>query len=157
MPSLFTHLEQAEEKADALAFGIATVMKQYYFVASVYLLSDIQPHLSRLSELFQQRSIDFSQLHTHISNSISVLETLKNQDGPNLKKLETVFTAELSSCRITVEEKDPENFQKNVWEAYINAIIANLKSRFPDMAIITSFGIFDPSQIPAKSSSERIN
>ena len=114
MPSLLTHFEQAEEKADALAFGIATVMKQYYFVASVYLLSDIQPHLSRLSQLFQQRSIDFSQLHTHISNSISILETLKNQDGPNLKKLETVFTAELSSCRITVEEKDPENFQKNV-------------------------------------------
>ena len=32
--------QQAEEKADALALGIVTVMKQYYFVASVYLLSD---------------------------------------------------------------------------------------------------------------------
>ena len=50
LPSLFTHLEQqAEENGDALALGIVTVMKNYYFVASVYLMSDILPHLSRLS------------------------------------------------------------------------------------------------------------
>ena len=110
------------------------------------------PHLSQLSRLFQQRCIDFSQLHTHISNTICVLETLKTQDGPNLKKLETVFTEELSTFRITVKERDPENFRKNVREAYIDAIVANIKSRFPDMTIITSFGIFDPSKTPAKSS-----
>ena len=43
---LFAHLEQrAEENEDALALGIITVMKQYYFVSSVYLTSDILPHL----------------------------------------------------------------------------------------------------------------
>ena len=50
-----------------------------------------------------------------------------------------------------MKERDPENFQKNVREAYIDAIVANIKSRFPAMTIITSFGIFDPSKIPSKS------
>ena len=31
-------------------------------------------------------------------------------------------------------------------------IVANIKSRFPDMAITTSFSVFDPSKTPAKSS-----
>ena len=56
LPSLFTHLEQAEEKADALALGIVTVMKLYY-VASVYLLSDILLHLSRLNQLFNKGAL----------------------------------------------------------------------------------------------------
>ena len=51
-----------------------------------------------------------------------------------------------------MKERDPENFQKNVREAYIDAIVANIKSRFPDMTIITSFGIFDPNKTPATSS-----
>ena len=139
LPSIIAHTEkEAEEKGDALALGIVHVIRSYYFVASVYLLSDVLPHLSRLSRLFQERDIDFSKVGIH------VLETLKIHDGPYMQKLDTALKEELSACRIVTKETDPHCFQRNVKMSYIEAVVDNLKSRFPDVCIISAFGIFNP-------------
>ena len=61
----------------------------------MYLLSDILLHLSRLSRLFQERDIDFSKIHVHVSNTIEVLET---HDGPYMQKLDAALGGELSAC-----------------------------------------------------------
>lgn len=67
LPSLVAHMEQeAETKGDAVALGLVSAIKTYYFVASIYLFSDILPHLSALSCSFQERDIDYSQITTHI-------------------------------------------------------------------------------------------
>ena len=109
LPSLIAHTEN-----EALAIGIVHVIRSYYFVASVYLLSDILPHLSRLSRLFQEHDIDFSKVQIHVSNTIEVLETLKTRDGPYMQKHDTVLKEELSTCHIVIKETDPQCFQRNV-------------------------------------------
>ena len=57
LPSAIVHMEEEADKGDALALGIVHVMRNYYFVAYVYLLSNILPHHSRLSRLFQECDI----------------------------------------------------------------------------------------------------
>ena len=88
----------------------------------MYLLSDILPHLSRLSQLFQERDIDFSKIHVHVSNTIEVLETLKTRDGPYMQKLDAALGGEVSACRIVTKETDPHCFNRNIKNAYIEAV-----------------------------------
>lgn len=80
-----------------------------------------------------------------------MLEGLKTQNGPNLQKLESVFTEELAESHISVRETDPDCYKKNVREKYIDVLVLNLKCRFPDVRIIACFSIFDPSKVPEVS------
>ena len=55
LPSLLTTLErEVAEKNDAVALGLVRAVKSYNFVATLYLLSDVLPHLSSLSLVFQR-------------------------------------------------------------------------------------------------------
>ena len=97
LPSLVTDLErESEERGDVTALGLVHVVKSYYFVASIYFLSDVLPCLSRLSLVFQERSIDFCATQTHVTNTIEVLEALKTNDGPYMRKLDTALKEELA-------------------------------------------------------------
>lgn len=54
LPALVASLErEASERADATAAGLAMFVKTTNFVASIHMMSDILPHLSRLSKSFQ--------------------------------------------------------------------------------------------------------
>ena len=53
LPSLFISLDrEASENNEPTAHGLLKFMKTYKFVACAYLLSDVLPHLSRLSKIF---------------------------------------------------------------------------------------------------------
>ena len=152
LSSLVAHMEQeAETKGDVVALGLISAIKT--FVASIYLFSDILPHLSALSCLFQERDIDYSQITTHVFNTISVIENLKMHDGPNMRKLPSIFK-ELAECCILVKDKDEDTFRKNVREAYIDSVVVNLRCRFPDVKIIPAFSLFDPRQVPESSTDQ---
>lgn len=52
LPALITSLEQeASERGDAL--GLCRVVKEYNFIASLYMICDVLPPVSRLSRIFQ--------------------------------------------------------------------------------------------------------
>ena len=54
LPSLLTTLErEVAERDNAVARGLVRAIKLYKFVAMLYLLSDVLPHLSTLSLVFQ--------------------------------------------------------------------------------------------------------
>ena len=53
LPSL---LREVAERDDAVARGLVRAIKLYKFVAMLYLLSDVLPHLSTLSLVFQRES-----------------------------------------------------------------------------------------------------
>lgn len=152
LPAAIVHMEEEANSGDALALGIVQVMRTYYFIGSVYLLSDILPHLSRLSHLFQERDIDFSKVHVHVSNTIEVLETMKTYKGPYMQKLSAALEGELSACRIVTKETDPHCFHRNVKNAYLEAVIDNLHKRFLDARVISAFGIFNPDRVPETTS-----
>ena len=61
LPSLLVSLDrEASENGEPTAVGLYKFMKSYKSVASVYLLSDILPHLGRLSRIFQKENVDLS-------------------------------------------------------------------------------------------------
>ena len=67
---------EAEERGDALATGLSNVVRKYYFVASLYMMCDVLPPVSRLSCVLQTSCIDLSQLHSLVSCTIETLEVL---------------------------------------------------------------------------------
>lgn len=57
LPALITSLErEASERSGATAAGLSIFVKNPNFIASIYMMSDVLPHLSRLSKSFQVQS-----------------------------------------------------------------------------------------------------
>lgn len=79
---MITSLErEATERGDALAVGPSKVVKKYHFIASLYLMCNVLPKVSRLSRIFQLSIIDMSELHKHVSTALDALRQLLNTDG----------------------------------------------------------------------------
>ena len=55
-------------------------MKSYKFVACVYLLNDILPHLSRLSCIFQKENVNLSLIQPCLKSTIDAIK--KYVDDP---------------------------------------------------------------------------
>ena len=63
--AVITSLErEATERGDALAVGPSKVVKKYDFIASLDLMCDVLPKVSRISCIFQLSIIDMSELQT---------------------------------------------------------------------------------------------
>ena len=54
---------KAEERGDALAIGLSNVVRKNIFVATLYMMCDVLPPVSRLSCVLQSSHIDLSQLN----------------------------------------------------------------------------------------------
>ena len=50
------------------------------------------------------------------------------------------------------KETDPHCFNRNIKNAYIEAVVDNLNRRFPDVQVISAFGIFNPERVPDTTS-----
>ena len=71
LPSLLVSLDcEASENSEPTAHGLLKFIKCYNFVACAYLLSDVLPHLSRLSRIFQKQDVDFSLVQPCLKTAI---------------------------------------------------------------------------------------
>ena len=97
LPSVITSLSrEAEERGDALAFGLHKVVQQYKFIATLYMMTDLLPIVTRLSCALQASSIDLSQLHQLVGSTLQSLELLHVTPGPQLSKLDSDLGDSLS-------------------------------------------------------------
>ena len=93
LPSLLTTLErEVAEKNDAVARGLVRAVKSYNFVATLYLLSDVLPHLSSLSRVFQRVGVDLCTVEPEVAATIATLKNLRHQAGPYLRQLDDQLT-----------------------------------------------------------------
>ena len=61
LSSLLISLDrEASENSEPTAHGLLKFIKCYKFIACAYLLSDVLPHLSRLSRIFRKQDVDLS-------------------------------------------------------------------------------------------------
>ena len=147
LPFLIAYLEsQASEQGCPLAHGLAVAVKAFNFVATVYLLSDILPQVSRLSLVFQTANVNLSLIKPQVSPTITTIRRFKSSPGPYYKKLDEA----LSSLEIDVTLEKKERFKTHISHKYIDAITTNLEDCFPntDTSIIGSFSVFDPQKTP---------
>ena len=77
LPAVMTSLEsEAEERGQALAHGLCKVVKQFKFIATLYMMCDVLPVVSHLSRIFQYPDIDLSVLQKLESTTIKELKNL---------------------------------------------------------------------------------
>ena len=83
-------------------------MSRYKFVATAYLLSDVLPHLSRLSRIFQKENVDFTLIQPCLQTTIDTINKYKVTAGPNLSKVDQVLSAELKDLNIEATSAQKE-------------------------------------------------
>ena len=66
------------------------------------LLSDVLPHLNRLSALFQTRDINLTMLQTSITATTEVIKSYEAQPGPHLSDVDELIKTRLQGFRIEV-------------------------------------------------------
>lgn len=148
LPSLFVSLDrEASENAEPTAHGLLKLMKTYKFVACAYLLSDVLPHLSRLSKIFQKQSVDLSLVQPCVKTAIESIKQYETTAGPNLSKLDQVLATDLQDFHITPTEAQKQEFKSSVQLKYIETIVLQLQNRFPDVEYMDAFSIFDPQKL----------
>jgi len=54
-------------------------------------MSDVLPHLSRLSRIFQKVNVDFSFIKLCFQCTLDAISVYEHTDGPNLMKVEDVL------------------------------------------------------------------
>lgn len=74
LPSILVSLEwEASENGEPTAHGLYKFMRCYKFKAKAYLLSDVLPHLNRLSQIFQKENVDLSLIKPCLKTTIDAI------------------------------------------------------------------------------------
>ena len=146
LPSLLVSLSrEASENGEPTAHGLYKFMKSYKFIACAYLLSDILPHLSHLSRIFQKENVDLSLIQPYLKSTIDAISKYKHTDGPNLGKVDYV----LANFVIAPTSAEKQAFKSRIQVIYVQAIIDKLNDRFPHVELIHAFSLFDPHALPS--------
>ena len=132
LPAVLTALEQeGTENGEPVAIGLVRVMKCYEFVACLYLMCDVSPHLSHLSRLFQAEYIQVSTIRPYLSACIKSLTSYQDRvRAPEVAATDSALADQLQHFNISV----PPERKKNVEDC------------FPQVELLSAFGIFDPHQ-----------
>ena len=130
---------EASENGEATAHGLYKFMKCYRFVACAYLLSDVLPHLSCLSRIFQKENVDLSLIQPCLKSTIDAIKKYKHADGPNLSKVDHVLASDLKDFRIVPTSAQKQSFKSSIQEVYIQAIVDKLNDCFPHVELIDAF------------------
>ena len=131
LPAVITSLErEAEERGQALAVGLCKVVKKYTFIATLYMLCDILPTISRLSCIFQSSTIDLSALDNLVSSTIESVQLLCSQAGNFARKLDSDLLSSLVPFSIHHSPEMKQSFQQHILQPFLNAIVHNIRIVF---------------------------
>ena len=151
LPAVIASLErEVIERGDALAVGLSRVVKHYNFVASLYMMCDVLPKVSRLSRIFQFSTIDMSALHMCVTTTVDALKLLLHTDGEYMTKFGSDLTTSLASSGITHGgDGAKQTFHTQIVKRLIEALISNIKEQLPDTGIFSDFDVLNPLKFPA--------
>ena len=140
LPSVLVSLDrEASENSEPTAHGLYKFMKCNKFVATAYLLSDVLPHLSRLSKIFQKVNVDRSMIQPCLKTTIDTISKYKDTAGPNLSKVDVVFSTELKEFNIVATSAQKEAFLSKIQVKYVDALVTYLRDRFPHVELTRLF------------------
>ena len=152
LPSVVASLErEAVERGEPVALGLAKMIKTYEFVATLYLFSDILPHICRLSLVFQREDVDLALIRPQVNATLTCIAAYTDNLTPSLSKLDEDLDTSLHVLGITVTPTKKVNFQTHIQKKYVKALEEQLQNRFPNMELLDSFCIFNPSQLDANA------
>ena len=115
LPSVVASLErEAAERGEPVALGLAKMIKTYEFVATLYLFSDIVPHICRLSLVFQREDVDLALIRPQVNATLTCIAAYTDHLTPSLSKLDEDLDTSLQVLGITVTPTKKVNFQTHI-------------------------------------------
>ena len=134
-------LDAEANDGDATALGLAMELGKPEFIALLYLLSDILWTVSRLSIAFQSPKLHLLGIEKLLKGYLAELEELKGDiyKGGYLMHIENDYPDVYNSV-------DRASLQARA-EAYIAALITNIKQRFPQLHLLSLLGCVDPQGV----------
>ena len=109
-----------------------------------------------VSTVFQKQCVDFAAIYYGVDACITALEAFKTTPGPRLVQFTSQSPTEPGDSfyfheqKITDSPAQREQF-RSIKEKFLDLLIDNLRSRFPDNGILYSFSILDPQNLPLES------
>ena len=160
-PALIITLNKLyEESGDAEAYGLALVLSSYSGVATIVLLSTVLDLLAKLNCFMQRKTTDFSRLPIILESILSELKHLKNVGAEWCSSVETTVAMLTTEHNITLQRSSTRTgsgsattigeYRNAVAFPYIDALTANITSRFSDAAVnlLVSSSVFNPASLP---------
>lgn len=149
LPAVIASLErEAQERGDALAHGLYKVVRNYNFVATLYMMNDVLPIVSRLSRTLQTSELDLSVLHGLVTSTTETLQQLVDNPGVYMKKLDSDIDSSLSDFGVSHTTESKERFKRAIQNPFVSTLISNIKERLPDTGIFAAFSFLDPVKLP---------
>ncbi|XP_011403997.1 PREDICTED: SCAN domain-containing protein 3-like [Amphimedon queenslandica] len=155
LPALISFFDnEASQYEDPAARGLTKQLSTYQFITTTNLLCDVLDIITRLSKIFQGTNIAFSIIQLMVNSAIRALQTLQSSPGPHLASfLEEIGSEEgqviYKQQTIEVNSTQKASFE-TVKSSFIDEIIKNLKTRFPQVELMTAIKILDPRNLPKK-------
>ena len=153
--SLDSLLTFFQESSDAKAVGLRKKIGSTKFISITYLLMDIIPIVTKLSQFLQKQNLDVAQVQVKLADTVHDLELLKDATkamGQYQKELKKDLQAapldseslpwktgwqfkghEVTGC--------PADHITSIQTDFLDALISNIKKRFPDSEFMSAFGI----------------
>ena len=149
LPAVVSSLSrEAGERNDAQALGLLKFVQTYNFVAAVHTFCDVLPSLSQLSKAFQSSVIDLSVVKPLVQGTKSTIQALQNHQGDHMRNLPNYLDEHSAILEVEATDARIQQYTSQVYKPFLNALLTNLNDRFPDIDLIESFTVLDPSQLP---------
>ena len=147
------------EEGDATALGLATALQTYEFVAGVFFMAEVLPHLARLSLCFQEERLMWDEVQPLLDATLKVLSEIEN----SAKRGSCEWQVKLAAYIQQAEQEDitiscssinrrssinvKEKFLEEFCMPYLEILQSNLRNRFPpeDLSFLATFQLFDPT------------
>lgn len=142
LKAVYTTLQNEAAEGEATAHGLCNEIEKPTFVA-LLLLSNILGVLGNLSRTFQLAQLNLLIVEQLVTDAKAALGVIKDKplEGGYMIELDTTMQA----IGITTP-LDKVNFTENA-KSYVDAIIANLENRFPQVKTLTLLGYLDPRNV----------
>ena len=123
LPAVLTALErEGSERGEPVALGLVKSMKHYYFISCLYMMSEVLPHLSRLSRLFQSCDIDLAMIKPSVRTCLNALSSYHSSEAKDVVAAHSALNDNLSMFSITLPPQCKENFNTNVRQPFLRAL-----------------------------------
>ncbi len=150
------------EAGEAIALGLATALQQYGFIAGVFFMAEVLPHLARLSMCFQGQG----QLWHEVQPLLDAILEVLNKMAESAKLGDCEWQKLLAEYILDVKDKadinvglsatgrsrtshttEEDKFLNEFCMPYLDILQTNLVDRFPkeDVSFLGTFQLFDPT------------
>ena len=107
-------------------------------------MSDVLPPLANLSRAFQKKDVDFTVIKPLVQGTKATIDSLSMTPGQYFQSLPAIIP-ELRQYGVhQPSDHEVQNFKANVYDKYLIVLSRHITGRFPDVALLEGFGIFDP-------------